>query len=58
MRDVAAQLKAQNDGESWRDCEGAGLRHRFTVYPQQVVGDARYFTCTRPSCRVTVRRTQ
>lgn len=54
------QLKAQNEGLSWRDCNDAGLPHRWE--PVQEVhtgapGSTRsYWHCTRCPVRTVKRR--
>ncbi len=50
--DTTARLAEQNNGQSWRDCNEAGLVHRM-VLSTAVVG-ATYWRCTR--CPVGVRK--
>lgn len=52
---IDARLAEQNNGQTWRDCNTAGLAHRWVE--EQRIDGATYYRCTRTSCPVRVRET-
>lgn len=49
-------LQEQNNAPSWRDCNGAGLKHRWRL-SHTLDDGVTYWLCTRGSCAVGTRTT-